>query len=199
VQDDIRLAQRIAQGDRHAFEEFVDGYGARVHRLVRRYVSHEADAEDVTQEIFLDLYRCINNFRGEATLSTWVYRVALNHCLRHRERTTPAVQSLDEMGHERGHEPHDSGGDPVRWAARRELCGQVHVALDDLSDVHRDVVILHELHGLTYRECAAILEVPVGTVKSRLSNAFRALRGSLGNYVLGEVPAPGPDTMGETA
>jgi RNA polymerase sigma-70 factor (ECF subfamily) len=80
----------------------------------------------------------------------------------------------------------DSGNDPARQADRQELSGQVQIALEALSPLHRDVVVLHELQGLTYKECAAVLEVPVGTVKSRLSNAFRALRGSLGIYVLGE-------------
>ncbi len=192
--DEVKLARQVGQGERRAFEEFVDLFGARVHRLVRRYIANESDAEDVVQEIFLDLYRSIGSFRGESTLATWVYRVALNHCLRHREHATPPLQSLDEAGPE----PVARDDDPARHAARRELSCQVHVALDDLSAVQRDVIILHELHGLTYRECAAVLGVPVGTVKSRLANAFRSLRGSLGAYVLGEAPVLCPDVIGDT-
>src|SRR5947209_16079519 len=89
VLDDRRLAQRMQQGDRRAFEEFTDGYGAKVHRLVRRYVDNPTDAEDLTQEIFYDLYRSIGSFRGESALSTWVYRVAVNRCLRHCQRARP--------------------------------------------------------------------------------------------------------------
>lgn len=176
-----QLAERIAAGDRDAYAAFLDDYGPRVVRLARRYAQSEADAEDLTQEIFLDLYRSIGGFRGHSQLSTWVYRVALNHCLRHREKWR-GVDSYDEEQHQGT----DKTADPARHAARRELSGQVHEALDNLSEMHRTVVVLHELHGLTYNECAAVLEVPVGTVKSRLSNAFRALRGSLGLYVLGE-------------
>jgi len=194
MQDDKRLAQRIGRGEPRAFEEFLDCYGTRVHRLVRRYVVNESDAEDVTQEIFLDLYRSVGGFRGESSLATWVYRVALNHCLRHRERTRPTTESYEEGLHE----PADKRADPARHAARRELSGQVHVALDELSHLHRDVIILHELHGLTYHECAAVLGVPVGTVKSRLSNAFRCLRATLGSYVLGESAPIYPDAIGET-
>jgi hypothetical protein len=84
----------------------------------------------------------------------------------------------------------DPDADPARHAARRELGDQVHGALGDLSPLHRDVVVLHELHGLTYHECAEILGVPVGTVKSRLSNAFRRLRDRLGAYVLAGAGGP---------
>lgn len=194
--NDSRLATRMAAGDREAFATFLDLYGARVHRLARRYAQSEADAEDLTQEIFLDLYRSINTFRGESQLATWVYRVALNHCLRHREKySRRETESFDETLHDTS----DQSGDPARYAAQRELSEEVQTALDCLSELHRDVVILHELHGLTYHECAEVLGVPVGTVKSRLSNAFRALRSSLGIYVLGESAATFPEVVGETS
>lgn len=199
---ELQLVKRIAQGERAAFEEFLDCYGPRVHRLVRRYASREADAEDLTQEVFLSLYRGIEGFRGESALSTWVYRVALNHCLRHSEKQN-AAQKREAIGEENADERASPGADPAGHAARRELRDQVHGALQDLSPAHRDVVILHELHGLTYGECAQVLDVPVGTVKSRLSNAFSRLRRSLGGYVLGDAdesapPAP-PTPLGEAA
>ena len=200
---DWQLAQRIASGERKAFEEFLDGYGARVHRLVRRHVPHQADAEDVTQQIFCDLHAGMANFRGESSLATWVYRVALNHCLRHNERARTAQARHSEDVPET--EISDTDADPAKHAARRELRHHVHQALDELSPQHRDVVVLHELHGLTYGECAEVLGVPVGTVKSRLSNAFRRLRTQLGSYVLGEgaglqnAPSPAPEALGETA
>ncbi len=195
MHDDRRLVRRIQQGDRHAFEEFVDSFGARVHGLVRRNVDNTSDAEDVTQEIFIDLYRSIGSFRGEAALGTWVYRVAMNHCLKYRQRKRPGCVPYDEaLGAEE-----DWRSDPVRSAARNELSDQVRVAIDGLSPLHRDVVILHELHGLTYLECATVLEVPVGTVKSRLSNAFRRLRESLGGYVLCNNSGLSPDALGEVS
>lgn len=193
-----QLAQRIAQGDRRAFEQFLDSYGPRVQRLVRRYALREADAEDLMQEIFLDLYRSAGNFRGEAALATWVYRVALNHCLRHgeKEKRHTTSQSDDETEHA----DESSTFDPARHTARGELREQVQGALQNLSAAQRDVVILHELHGLTYSECAQILDVPVGTVKSRLSNAFSRLRASLGGYVLGDLEDSAPQNpLGEAA
>ena len=194
AQDDKRLAKRIQTGERRAFEEFLDAYGGRVHRLARRYAATEADAEDLTQEIFLDLYRCIGSFRGESQLGTWVYRVAVNHCLKHRARTRPEPLLLeDSLRAAEGGE-----GDPARCAQRRELSDQVRSALDDLSPLHRDVIVLHELQGLTYAECAAALDVPIGTVKSRLSNAFVRLRQTLGGYVLGETAPLRPGAVGDT-
>lgn len=179
MNNDCKLASSIGRGDRRADEEFVDRFGARVQRLVKSYVAVNADAEDLTQEIFVELFRSAATFRGEAAFSTWVYRVSLNHCLRYRARAKPPGEPLDER-----HEIADDEPDPARQSLRSELQGQVHGAVERLSPVQRDVVILHELHGLTYSECAAALDIPVGTVKSRLSNAFKALRSSLSTYVL---------------
>lgn len=174
--------RRIAAGDRKAYEEFVDTFGPRVHRLVRQSVP-AADADDVTQEIFIDLFKGSAGFRGEAALSTWVYRIALNHCAkRHRDRGA-APGNAGETDED---EIADEAPDPARRAATHELRGEVRGAIRNLSAVQRDAVILHELHGMTYAQCAAVLDIPVGTVKSRLSNAFRALRHSLHEYVQGD-------------
>lgn len=180
--DEKRLVQRILKGDRRAFEEFVDSYGARVHRLVRRYVDNPTDAEDVTQEIFCDLYRSIGKFRGESALGTWVYRVAVNHCLKHCRRQRPGSVSLEEQ------EVCDSDWqvDPALSACKQELKDQLQVALNDLSPHHFDVVVLCEMHGMTYQECAQALDIPIGTVKSRLFHAFRRLRQSLSDYIKDE-------------
>lgn len=186
MQSEQQLARRVALGDRRAFAQFVDTYGPRVHRLVRRYTRMEADAEDITQEIFLDLYRGLGGFRGASRLDTWVYRVALNHCLKHQQRRTPDALVYDDALYAEA----DPSAGPAQCAVRGELANQVQTALDGLAPMHRDVVILHELHGLTYGECAVALGIPVGTVKSRLSHAFRRLRTCLSGYVLGEPPVP---------
>ncbi len=195
MRDDRRLVQRIQQGDRRAFEEFVDSYGSRVNRLVKRYVSNRDDADDLTQSIFIELFRCIGGFRGDSSLHTWVYRVAVNQCLRHCQRTRAPLTPYDEEVIEAMVDP--SPG-PAREAARVELAEQVEGALEGLSPLHRDVVVLHELHGLSYQECAEVLDVPVGTVKSRLANAFRRLREALGEYVLGEPGAGSREPVGGT-
>ena len=153
-----------------------------MHRLVRRYVDNTSDAEDLTQEIFCDLYRCIGSFRGDSALSTWIYRVAVNHCLKYRQRLKPESIHYEEANIQAS----DWRADPAKSALKTDLANHVHSALDRLSPVHYDVVVLCELHGLTYQECAQALNIPVGTVKSRLFNAIRSLRVSLKGYVSDE-------------
>jgi RNA polymerase sigma-70 factor (ECF subfamily) len=184
----------MQQGDRRAFEEFIDRFGGKVNGLVRQHIGCASDAEDVTQEIFIELFRCIGQFRGEASLATYVYRVALNRCLRQSRKASAEYLPMEVQ--EALPSP-DRSSDPEDSAVRSELADRVHAAVRDLSGVHQDVVMLHEIHGLTYSECAAVLEVPVGTVKSRLSNAFRRLRESLGGYVSGESGAPRPEPVRE--
>jgi RNA polymerase sigma-70 factor (ECF subfamily) len=194
VHRDAELAQRITRGERRAFEEFVDAFGGRVHRLVRRYVENPTDAEDVTQEIFCDLHRSIGSYRGEAALGTWVHRVALNHCWKHRQKNRPDSVSYDEQFMEAVGD--DWRMDPVATIGKAELAEQVHAALGELSESHHDVVVLCELQGMTYQECANTLQIPIGTVKSRLFHAFRRLRGLLSGYVQ-EGGTLCPKTVGE--
>jgi RNA polymerase sigma-70 factor, ECF subfamily len=195
LRDEKQLVRRMQQGERQAFTEFVDAYGAQVHRLVRRYVENPTDAEDITQEIFVDLYRSIGGFRGESALSTWIYRVTVNRCLRYRQKPLPEAVAYDERTLP---EQKDWRADPERCAAKQELSEQVQGALGKLTEEHRDVVVLHEMHGLTYQECAEVLNIPVGTVKSRLSNAFRRLRDSLQGYVFSEGALRAEATMERT-
>ena len=161
-------------------EELLDRFGPRVQALARRYACCESDAEDLTQEIFLAVFRGLPTFRGEADIGTWITRIALNRCLKWREKH--ARQPL--WSDENEEIPClDMGGDPPTQLARGELKIQLGAALEKLSEPHRQIVILHEIQGLTYAQCAQILEIPVGTVKSRLWNAFRLLRSALEPYL----------------
>ena len=175
-----RLVDRIRAGDRRGFDELIEVYGARIRDIAARYTRCPADADDAVQEIFVELFRSVPAFRGEASLSTFVYRIAVNACLRRKRGTTIETVALEESS---------AGPDmraivnPGRVAERAELNDHLGAALAELSEVQREVVVLHELHGLTYGECAAVLGVPIGTIKSRLSNAFGHLRTSLGDYL----------------
>jgi RNA polymerase sigma-70 factor (ECF subfamily) len=178
--DDRELIRRIQAGDRRAFETLLDTYEARVYRLALRFTNSVPDAEDVTQEIFLGIYKNIGSFRGKSALSTWIYRVAMNHCLEYRrKRKLDSVPYNDDLTLI----SQDWREDPVQSADQQELAARVEAAINRLSPHHREVVVLHELQGLTYQEVATALNVPVGTVKSRLSNAFRRLRDLLGGYI----------------
>ena len=178
--DDRKLVQRILAGERQAFEAILDAHETPVYRLALRYTNSVADAEDLTQDIFLGVYNSLPRFEGRAALGTWIYRIALNHCLEYQRRRKPIPVSYDE-GLQLS--SRDWRTDPVAVAERTDLATHVEQALHALSPAHRDVVVLHELQGLTYQEVATALDVPVGTVKSRLSNALRRLRDLLGTYV----------------
>lgn len=178
--DERRLVRQLKKDDRQAFAELLDRYESRVYRLAVRYVRTSADAEDLVQEVFLAIHKSIAGFQERSTLSTWIYRIALNHCLEYQRRRKTVTVPLEDTT---AMASTGSRDDPVQMATRGELSEQVGAAIEHLSDLHRQVILLHEMHGLTYQECADILDVPVGTVKSRLSNAFAQLREILGSYV----------------
>ena len=180
ARDERALIEQIQAGNRQAFERLLDTYETRVYRLALRYTDSVPDAEDVTQEIFLAIYRSLGTFRGQSALSTWIYRVAMNHCLEFRRKrkwdNVPLNEELLLVSN-------DWRDDPVQSANQRELSERIDDAIRRLSPVHRDVILLHEFQGLTYQEVAAALDVPVGTVKSRLSNGLKRMRELLGSYV----------------
>ena len=189
------LAARMQRGDPAAFAELVDAFGPGLHRLSRRYARSEADAEDLTQEVFIAVSQGIAGFRRDAKLTTWIYRIALNLCLKHcgRRDQTPPV-ALDDLMLAA-----DGARGPERMTMNADLRREIDDALDSLTDGHREVVILHELNGLTYAECATVLGVPLGTVKSRLFNAFARLRGRLKEYVEDTESAPGERSVTDNA
>ena len=173
-----KLVADLRSGRREAFEQLLDLYQDRVYNLVRGMVG-DADAEDVAQDALVEICRSVQSFRGESALSTWVHRVAVNVCLQHRRKRRPEAVALD---YDLAECEADCDCEPCAVAVRNQVAGDVQAAVRTLPEIHRDVVILHEMQGLTYRECADALGCPVGTVKSRLSNAFGKLRELLGSY-----------------
>ena len=176
--EEARWIAGLRRGDTAAFAWLLDTFGGRVCGLARRYARCDADADDLTQEIFVALHASLPKFRGDAALSTFIYRVAMNHCLKHRARQKPEAVAYDDLPLAAA-DTHS----PERTAANKELAQTLETALGTLTEEHRQIVVLHELHGLTYNECATALGVPVGTVKSRLFHAFRKLRVQLEGYV----------------
>ena len=170
--DERKLVARLRAGDREAFEKLLDLHEDRVYNLVHRMVG-ESDADDVAQDALVEICKSVSGFRGDSSLATWVHRVAANVCLEHRRKRRVVFVPIEETNVESDPDPQS---DPSQALEASEVRGSVDAALGKLSEVHRDVVILHELHGLTYTECAKALGCPVGTVKSRLFNAFVKLR-----------------------
>jgi len=187
--DEQQWIRSLRQQDRGAFERLLDRYERRVFNLALRLLAGDmSEAEDATQDIFLEVHRSLPRFRGEARLDTWVHRIAVNVCLqRRRKRVLPTAELPDfDL-------PDPTAGDPFQCAAQGELRETLLTALDHLPAPQRDVVFLHGMQGLSYAEVAEALQCPVGTVKSRLSTGFKRLRVLLQNH-FGEAPTEAAPT-----
>jgi RNA polymerase sigma-70 factor (ECF subfamily) len=177
------LIQRCAAGDEAACAELVAEHQRMVVQLAINLLGDRDEALDLSQEVFLRVFRTIHRFRGQSTLRTWIYRIAVNQARnRHRfwRRRHRADQvSLDE--HVRAHGDFLSARDarPDRVLAQKELAAQLQSALDHLPFDQRTAIVLREIDGLSYEEIAFSLGIAVGTVKSRLTRARQALRSEL--------------------
>jgi RNA polymerase sigma-70 factor, ECF subfamily len=171
------LVASCRAGDPGAFARLVRLHENMVYSLSARLLGDREEARDVTQEVFLQVYRMLARFEGRSGLKTWIYRIAVNQChnrrrlWRRRRRDREAV--LDEALAPPGASP--SVG-PFEEACRGELARRVQAALLELSFEHRSVLVLRDVEGLTCGEVASALAVPEGTVKSRLSRAREAMR-----------------------
>lgn len=178
---------RAQQGDQEAFEQLVRLYEKRIYALALRMCGNPEDAAEAAQEAFLAVWQGLPFFRGESSFSTWLYRLASNACVdllrregRHRQAAGP---SLDDE--EASPSVADTAPGPQEAAEHQELRSQIQAGLDALSPEHRQVLILREIHQLSYEEIARTLELDLGTVKSRISRGRRQLRNFLlrtGNF-----------------
>jgi RNA polymerase sigma-70 factor (ECF subfamily) len=196
---DFELAQRHSQGDVRAFDEVYARYAAMVYNLALRLSGDGDEAADLTQEIFLRVFRHLDSFSGRSALKTWIFRVALNHCRerlsRFRPLTTPLADETDEAGGARLADPRRG---PEEQAVAADLGRQVARALALLPAPFREAVVLRDLQGLSYQEIAAVLGVRVGTVRSRIARGREQLRNLLDRpgSNLAPAAAPGPETVG---
>src|SRR5450631_2208899 len=174
------LVQRCANGDESAYAELVADHQRMVVQLATNLLGEREEALDLSQEVFLRVFRTIHRFRGQSSLRTWIYRIAVNQARnRHRfwRRRHRADQvSLDQ--HIASHGEFQSGREltPDRMLAQKELGERLQAALDHLPFDQRTAIVLREIDGLSYDEIALSLGVAVGTVKSRLTRARQALR-----------------------
>jgi len=174
------LVQRCATGDEAACTELVAEHQRMVVQLAMNLLNDRDEALDLSQEVFLRVFRTMHRFRGQSALRTWIYRIAVNQARnRHRfwRRRHRADQvSLDEHVATHGDFVCDGDATPERAFAQKELASRLQAALDHLPFDQRTAIVLREIDGLSYDEIAFSLGVAVGTVKSRLTRARRALR-----------------------
>jgi RNA polymerase sigma-70 factor (ECF subfamily) len=185
--NDRELIERCRRGDVAAFEPLVEKYRQRVWRLAFNVLRNREDAWDAAQEAFVRAWQALDSFKGEAAFYTWLFRIAMNVA---HDRLRQRAASGRAFGTERVGEEEmerviiDQEESPDDAAARGEQRERIMRALDALPAHHRAIIMLSDLEGLSYREIADVLNVPMGTVMSRLHNARKRLKDVLGPMLL---------------
>jgi len=169
--DERQLVERCRSGDERAFQELVDTYKGLVFALIARTVQDPSRAEDLAQDVFLRIHRGLPYFRGEARLSTWIYRIVVNVCL--HDPTRPPAVSLNDEG---GARLRGSGAGTDRQFSDLELRDRIEKAIARLPANYRLLVAAHYLDDVRYEDLAEALQLPLGTVKTQLHRAKRQLR-----------------------
>src|SRR5262245_29780444 len=178
---DADCVRRIIQrGETDAFEILVRRHEKTIFNLVYRMLGDYDDAAEVSQEVFLSAYRAIRQFRGDANFSTWLYRIALNHATTRRRSLGSRNQKIVPLYDVEPLRDPELG--PAETLEKKEIRERVQLALNKLEPDDATVILLRDLQDVPYEEVARVLEIPVGTVKSRLHRARQALRSHLATY-----------------
>lgn len=180
---DQELVTRVQQGDKKAFDLLVLKYQLRLSKLVARFLRNQSDVPDVVQDAFIKAYRALPNFRGESAFYTWLYRIAINTAKNHlvaQSRKSPAnsidAQEAEDYGASEWLKEYVS---PEREALATELNAVIHQAMADLPPDLREAITLREIEGLSYEDIAAVMDCPIGTVRSRIFRAREAIDNKL--------------------
>lgn len=177
--EDRQLVARVQKGDKRAFDLLVLKYQSRILALVVRFVQDSHEAQDVTQEAFIKAYRALGNFRGDSAFYTWLYRIAINtakNYLVSRNRRPPAsgIDAQDAEFFEGDHALKNIDS-PERLLLRDEIDKTVQDSIGKLPEDLRVALTLREYEGLSYEDIAAVMQCPVGTVRSRIFRAREAV------------------------
>ncbi|PDH29978.1 MAG: RNA polymerase subunit sigma-24 [Puniceicoccaceae bacterium MED-G30] len=187
---DALLIERIKNGEHAAYNDMVERYWDRIYARVNHLLKNKQDAEEVTQDAFIRAHRGLENFRGEASFSTWLYQIATNLAhnrywywfRRKRDQSISLDQPLTEDGELTLENVMPSSGEtPSEAAVTQEFIDRVTECMSGLGEKHREVLLLRNVHNLSYEEIAQQLEISVGTVKSRIARARESLRELMGD------------------
>lgn len=187
------LIGRMQAGDPAAVTELASTYGPRIHQLAFRYMKNWEDAEEVTQDVLLKVYRKIDAFRGDAALSSWIYRITFNTSMS-RLRTGRQARVAEQPPAESGSSdtPNRASNEAADWSSladdqimRREMRETLLTALTRLPEVYRVPVVLRDIQGLSTEEASAVLRVKTQTLKSRLHRGRLILREHLSDFAGG--------------
>jgi RNA polymerase sigma-70 factor (ECF subfamily) len=170
----------LQRGETEAFAVLLERHQKSIFNLLYRMLGDYDDAAEVSQEAFLSAYRSIKSFRGDASFSTWLYRIAVNHANTRRKTLALAQQRTARL--ESSEPAGDGASDPADALEKKELRERVQAALNGLESEDATIIVLRDLQDVPYEAVADILEIPIGTVKSRLHRARRALKARLAPY-----------------
>ena len=175
--DEKQILKRIQAGDRFTFAELVETYQTKVIHISYSMLSDYEDACDAAQEVFVKVFRSAESFRGDSSLSTWIYRITKNVCtdfLRKRKETTVSID--EEKDDAPKYDIPDTSKSPEQISERNETQKLVREALSELDTDSRLIITMFDIEGLSYDEIAGVLKIPIGTVKSRLNRAREKLK-----------------------
>jgi RNA polymerase sigma-70 factor (ECF subfamily) len=189
--DDLTLVQRARSGDRRAFTLLVERYQRKVYALALGMVRDREEAMDIAQEAFVKVFKYLNYFKGDSSFYTWLYRITANisiDVLRRRRAQKGEHLELDSVDFDVEETSLGSLGsrlesNPQKNVLRRELATKIEEALEELPEKHRAILLLRELEGMSYEDLAKTLEIPKGTVMSRLFHARAKVQKILSEYL----------------
>lgn len=183
--DDLRLLESLREGSERAYEELLVRFQQPAYALAFRLLGKETEACDVVQEVFLKVFRNIGSFRGQSSLKTWIYRITVNEAhnarrwfFRHRGKEVDLDTEPEDNRNWKDSIP-DRGRSPFEEAVDHERHAMIEAALTRISPAFREAVVLRDITDLSYEEIAAVLDVSLGTVKSRILRGREALRAEL--------------------
>ena len=187
--DDLQLVESARAGDAGAFKALVIRYQRKVYAVALGIVKDPDLAWDVAQEAFLRVHRHLAEFKGDSTFSTWIYRIASHLAIdavrKERRSQKDDVEDLHDVDLGDAGEgilSSSLGQNPAENLLRRELAGRMEAALAELPVIHREILVLREVEGLSYEELAARLGIQKGTVMSRLFHARKKMQAALADY-----------------
>ena len=185
---DAELVLMAQDGDAHAFGELVERYHGKIYGLTYNMTSNREDAEDLTQEVFVKAFEALPRFKGNSSFYTWLYRIAVNKTINYRKkRNRKRALSLDQFDQEIKtddvYNELTSKGSPLRSISLSELQIKLNEALQNLSEKHRTVVVMHDMQGIPHEEIAKVVGSSVGTVRSRLFYARRQMQADLAEFI----------------
>jgi RNA polymerase sigma-70 factor (ECF subfamily) len=187
--EEAAVVEQLKAGSEEAFAWLISRYQQPLYSLIYRILPNPGDAADITQEVFVKVFRGIGHFHGEASLRTWIYRIALHEALnqrrwwsRHQKRQVTIDEDTDEQ-HPVGETLVDTHDSPFDAAAHAEIAARVEAAIREVPEPFRTVVVLRDIEGFGYEEIAEILNANLGTVKSRLMRGRAHLKNLLAPYM----------------